>query len=142
MELTAPSLRVELMSASAKSAFTISYGTYVNKTRSCSRREGLLTWQLSKLPVTARLCTFLSSTVVICSSCMGLTRPLGCNMKTDTSFFPRSPYMAADPVSPLVAPTTVRWYLSKGWRLEQAVDKQHTEEALSTYLGRSCPRFS
>lgn len=72
----------------------------------------MLTWQLSKLPVTARLCTFLSRTVVICNSCMGLTRPLGCSMKTETSFFPRSPYMAADPVSPLVAPTTVRWYLS------------------------------
>jgi hypothetical protein len=31
--------------------------------------------------------------------------------------------MAADPVSPLVAPTTVRWYLSTSSKLEQAVKR-------------------
>ena len=32
-------------------------------------------------------------------------------MNTDTSFFRRKPYIAADPVSPLVAPITMKYQL-------------------------------
>ena len=70
------------------------------------------TWQSSNDPSTRRLCTFASRTVVIWASWTGLTFPFGYRIKTETSFFPLNPYMAADPVSPLVAPMTVKWWRS------------------------------
>ena len=57
-----------------------------------------LTWQSSNVPFTAILWTFLSKTVVICASWIGLTRPFGCRMNIDTSFLPLRPAIAADPV--------------------------------------------
>ena len=51
----------------------------------------IFTWQLSKVPFTAMLCTLGSVTVVICASWMGDTRPFGCNMNIDTFFFPFKP---------------------------------------------------
>lgn len=109
MELTAASLWVLLISASANNALTMSYIDWFQLLAAVEDSNVYLTWQSSKDPSTERLCTFSSSTVVIWASCTGLTFPLGYKMKTDTSFFPLNPYIAADPVSPLVAPITVKW---------------------------------
>ena len=52
-------------------------------------------------------CTFGSSTVVIWRSCSGDVRPFGYMMKQSTPALPRRPWMAAGPMSPLVAPRMV-----------------------------------
>ena len=68
----------------------------------------MMRWQSSKVPSTARLNTLGSSTEVICFSCSGATRPCGCIMKMLIRSRPRTPWMAALPVSPLVAPRMFR----------------------------------
>ena len=52
-------------------------GVRENAPKGAGRERAGLTWQLSKLPVTARLWTLASRTVVIWSSWTGLTLPLG-----------------------------------------------------------------
>jgi hypothetical protein len=95
MELTAPRFKEALVSGSLKRALTMSY---YSVSACYLAQDDELTWQSSKVPVTARLWTLASVHVVICSSWIGLTRPLGCRMVTDTSFLPRRPWIAADPV--------------------------------------------
>jgi len=66
MELTAARRWVLLISGSAKSALTkswISISCVMTVYMQC-----LHTWQSSKVPSTAKLCTFASRTVVICAS--------------------------------------------------------------------------
>ena len=64
-------------------------------------------WQSSNVPSTAILPTFGASTVVICRRCTSLVRPRGCRMATFTRSRPAKASIAADPVSPDVAPTMV-----------------------------------
>jgi hypothetical protein len=61
----------------------------------------LRTWQSSNVPVTARLWTLASRIVTICDLWMGLIRPSGCRMNTETSFLFRRPMIAAEPVCSL-----------------------------------------
>ena len=74
----------------------------------------------SNVPSSAMLNTLASSTEVICFSCSGETRPFGCMMKMLMRSRPAAPWIAALPVSPLVAPTMFRrpfsrpsWYSKK-----------------------------
>ena len=64
-------------------------------------------WQSSKVPSTAMLCTLSEATVVICRRCTSETRPLGCRMKISMRSRSRQASIAAEPVSPEVAPTMV-----------------------------------
>jgi len=50
--------------------------------------------------------------------------------------------MAAEPVSPLVAPTTVRWYLSGRWVSETRLLVRNQGGVAKTHLCQSCPHFS
>ena len=68
----------------------------------------MIRWQSSNVPSMARLNTFGSSTAVICFSWSGATRPCGCIMKMRMRSRPRTPWIAALPVSPLVAPRMFR----------------------------------
>ena len=88
MELTADRRRSARSVASAKRAFTRS-------------------WQSSKVPSTARLWTLGESTVVICRRWISLTRPWGCSITISMPARPLVDSMAADPVSPEVAPMIV-----------------------------------
>ena len=88
MELTAASLCRWRKASSANMAFTRS-------------------WQSSKLPSTATLCTLADGTVVIWRRCTSVTRPRGCNTKMSRASRSRQASMAAEPVSPEVAPTIV-----------------------------------
>ena len=65
-------------------------------------------WQSSNVPSTATLCTFGSSTVVICRRWTSLTRPAGCNTTMSRFALPTHAAIAAEPVSPDVATTIVR----------------------------------
>jgi len=64
-------------------------------------------WQSSKVPRREMLWMLGSVTVIICSSCVSDVFPSGYMMKHSTPDLPRSPWIADDPVSPDVAPTTV-----------------------------------
>jgi hypothetical protein len=64
-------------------------------------------WQSSNVPSTATLWTLGASTVVICRRCTSLVRPAGCRITMSTFSRPRQASIAAEPVSPLVAPTMV-----------------------------------
>ena len=64
-------------------------------------------WQSSKLPSMAKLWTLGAMTVVIWRRCTSETRPLGCSMKISTRSRSRQASIAAEPVSPEVAPTMV-----------------------------------
>ena len=55
----------------------------------------------------ATLCTLGASTVVIWRRCTSLTRPCGNSMKMSMVLRSRTASMAAEPVSPEVAPTMV-----------------------------------
>ena len=91
IEFTADSRKSRRNGASANIAFTRS-------------------WQPSKSPSTAMLSTLGASTVVICRRCTALVRPAGCRMAMSTRSRSRHASMAAEPVSPEVAPTMVtRW---------------------------------
>src|SRR6185437_4924698 len=89
MEFTAPTAWRILNPASRFTAFTTS-------------------WQSSNAPSIATLNTFASCSEYICARWNGLMRPLGESMKTFTRALPRSACSAALPVSPLVAPSTLR----------------------------------
>ena len=64
-------------------------------------------WQSSKLPSIARLWTLAASTVVIWRRWTSETRPWGWRMKISTRSRSRQASIAAEPVSPEVAPTMV-----------------------------------
>ena len=66
-----------------------------------------MVWQSSKVPLSAMLWTLASSTVVICRRCTSEVRPSGWRMKMSVVSRPRNASMAAEPVSPEVAPTMV-----------------------------------
>ena len=67
-------------------------------------------WQSSKCPVTASAWTLAAGGVVIWRRWTSDTRPCGYMMNTSTLSMPRKASIAADPVSPEVAPTMViRW---------------------------------
>ena len=87
MEFTAERLHSALKFVSPKMRFTIA-------------------WASSNVPSIAIGNTLDAPVQVICLSCNGDILPSGYNMKIFTPFFPRSPFMAALPVSPLVAPNT------------------------------------
>ena len=89
MEFTAPTRWRCLNPASALMALTMS-------------------WQSSNTPSTAMLTIDGSLSENIWACWNGVIRPAGESMKTVTPGLPWSAYMADDPVSPLVAPTTVR----------------------------------
>lgn len=58
----------------------------------CDRQSrAKITWHASKVLFTAILHTLESVTVVICASCTGEMRPLGCKMNIDRFFFPLKP---------------------------------------------------
>ena len=63
-------------------------------------------WQSSNVPSMATLWTLGASTVVICRRCTSETRPLGWRMKISMASRSRQASMAAEPVSPEVAPMT------------------------------------
>ncbi len=65
-------------------------------------------WQSSNMPSTAMLKTLASVSEYICARWNGLMRPLGESMNTFTRALPFSACSAALPVSPLVAPSTLR----------------------------------
>ncbi len=82
--------------------------------RRCSARKGASlnmpftkSWQSSKSPRTAKLRMLGESTVVICRRCTSLVRPSGWRITTSSAWRSRQASMAAEPVSPLVAPTIV-----------------------------------
>ena len=65
-------------------------------------------WASSKSPSMASAWTLASVGVVIWRRWTSETRPSGKRMKTSTPALPRNASIAAEPVSPLVAPTMVR----------------------------------
>ncbi len=81
-------------------------------------------WQSSKVPSTATLCTLGASTVVICRRWTSLTRPSGWSTTMSRVSRPTQASMAAEPVSPEVA-TTIVARLAAGGELvvEQATDE-------------------
>eukprot|EP00967_Tisochrysis_lutea_P077079 scaffold104562_cov26-Tisochrysis_lutea.AAC.2 len=86
---------------------------------------------------------FSSSTVIICSSCVGEVRPSGYIMKTSTPRFPRNPEMADEPVSPEVAPTTVIVCGSPSAcrfmsRCSKRLPKNWSATSLKAYVGPWC----
>jgi hypothetical protein len=69
-----------------------------------------MSWQSSKVPSRAMQWTFGASTVVIWRRWTSDTRPFGNRMKTSIDGRSRQASIAAEPVSPEVAPTMVtRW---------------------------------
>jgi len=66
-------------------------------------------WQSSKTPSIAMLKMFASWSEYICAAWNGLMRPWGESMNTFTRALPLSAYSADEPVSPLVAPSTLRF---------------------------------
>ena len=89
MEFTAPMWWAALKAASALTVLTRS-------------------WQSSKTPSTAMLTMAGSSMLNICACWNGLILPRGVSMNTVTRPLPSMACSAAEPVSPLVAPTIVR----------------------------------
>ena len=86
---------------------------FTPESRSSPRNPGSLNialsiaWQSSNVPSTAMLWTLPAPTVVICRRWTSETRPAGWRMKIDTRSRPLTASMAAEPVSPEVAPTMV-----------------------------------
>ena len=66
-----------------------------------------MAWQVSNVPSIAMAWTFASTGVVIWRRCTSETRPLGKRINTLAASKPRKASIAADPVSPEVAPTMV-----------------------------------
>ncbi len=64
-------------------------------------------WQSSKLPSIATLWTLAAVTVVICRRWTSDTRPAGCRITIRIRSRPAQALIAAEPVSPEVAPTIV-----------------------------------
>ena len=64
-------------------------------------------WASSKEPSTARAWTFAAPVQAIWRSCSGEILPSGYRMKMAVPFFPLRPWIAAAPVSPDVAPSTL-----------------------------------
>ena len=64
-------------------------------------------WQSSNVPSIAMLPTFGAATVVICRRCTSLMRSCGCRNAISTRSRPAQASIAAEPVSPEVAPTIV-----------------------------------
>ena len=64
-------------------------------------------WQSSNVPSTAMLPMLGARTVVICRRCTSLVRLCGCRITTFTRSSPAQASMAAEPVSPEVAPMIV-----------------------------------
>ena len=71
-------------------------------------------WQSSKVPSMATAWTLGSVAVVIMRRCTSETRPFGNRMTASTRLEPRNASMAAPPVSPEVAPTTVTRCIAGG----------------------------
>ena len=92
---------------------------FTPESRSASRKASSaniafsIAWQSSNVPSMAMLWTLAASAVVICRRCTSETRPAGCRMKMVARSRPRIASMAAEPVSPEVAPTIV---VRASWR--------------------------
>ena len=89
-------------------------------------------WQSSNVPSTAMLATFGAATVVICRRCTSLMRPCGCRNAMSMRSRPAQASIAAEPVSPEVAPTIV----TRASRVRQHVVEQAAEKLQRHVLER------
>ena len=89
-------------------------------------------WQSSNVPSTAMLATFGAATVVIWRRCTSLMRPCGCRNAMSMRSRPAQASIAAEPVSPEVAPTIV----TRASRVRQHVVEQAAEQLQRHVLER------
>ena len=108
--------------------------------RFCSSRKAVslnialtMSWQSSNEPSSAMLWTLLDSTVVICRRCTSDVRPFGCRMKMSIASRSRQASIAAEPVSPEVAPTMV----TRSFRFARTVSNRRPSSCSATSLNAS-----
>ncbi len=93
-------MRAQLMEFTADSRISSRNGVSANIAFTRS-------WQSSNEPSIAMLATLAAATVVICRRCTSLVRPCGCRITMSMPGRSAQASMAAEPVSPEVAPTMV-----------------------------------